>query len=347
MSPHRATMDGESLITPQMFAERDAAAAARAETEALQTAKVQIALLLRTVQKRIENAKDAGAATMLLNTELDKLRSSVSQDVWRSLIPIAQDHPINAFLQQDPFTAWSCDKPRGYSGDAGLIDIIYHHPCQDELVASATPLGRAIYEVSANATAAVAARERRDILARHVDRIAAERGADAEVLAVAAGHLREAELSTALKEGRLKRWVALDQDPISIGSVTRDYAGTAVEAVNGSVKGLLGSSYNLGTFDLVYAAGLYDYLPRAVAVRLTRKCLRLLKPGGMFLFANYHVSLPDEAYMEAFMNWELILRSQEEMWDIVNASADRNEVEAKVESGVHGALLYATMTKRP
>ncbi|TIQ14999.1 MAG: hypothetical protein E5X54_38475, partial [Mesorhizobium sp.] len=57
-----------------------------------------------------------------------------------------------------------------------------------------------------------------------------------EVLAIAAGHLREANRSTALRDGGLKRWVALDQDPQSVGLITRDFQGTAVEAIDGSVR---------------------------------------------------------------------------------------------------------------
>ena len=78
---------------------------------------------------------------------------------------------------------------------------------------------------------------------------------DLEVLTIAAGHLREADASEALREGRIKRWVALDQDPLSVGSITRDFSGKPVEASDGSVRGLLDNAYELGQFDLIYAAG--------------------------------------------------------------------------------------------
>src|SRR5690606_4210187 len=115
-------------------------------------------------------------------------------------------------------------------------------------------------------------------LARYVDELAAERGGETEILTVASGHLREAERSASLRDGKIRRWVALDQDPLSVGLVARDLSDQGIEAIDGSVKGLLGGSHNLGTFDFVYSAGLYDYLPRAVAVRLTRKCFQMLKP---------------------------------------------------------------------
>src|SRR4051794_29103960 len=34
-------------------------------------------------------------------------------------------HPVTRIIHQDPFTAWSYRKPRGYAGDAWLLDFIY------------------------------------------------------------------------------------------------------------------------------------------------------------------------------------------------------------------------------
>lgn len=149
-----------------------------------------------------------------------------------------------------------------------------------------------------------------------------------------------------MRDGGLKRWIALDQDPLSIGSITRDFHGTAISAIDGSVRGVLNNAYGLGEFDLVYAAGLYDYLPRAVAIKLTRKCMSMLKPGGSFLFANFSDEVWDVGYMETFMHWTLILRTEAEMWDIVNASVDRNKVDAEVFYGENRTIIYGRLTKR-
>ena len=165
-------------------------------------------------------------------------------------------------------------------------------------------------------------------------------------LTIAAGHLREADRSTALASGSIRRWVALDQAPLSIGSITRDFAGTSIEAIDGSVRGILTNAYKLGQFDFVYAAGLYDYLPANVAIKLTRKCLQMLKPEGVFLFANFAQDIGVDGYMETFMNWALLLRSEADMWDIINASVDRNAVDARVEFGENRNVVYGIVEKR-
>ncbi len=152
-------------------------------------------------------------------------------------------------------------------------------------------------------------------------------------------------MSHALSAGAIRRWVALDQDPISVGTVARDFAGTSVEGVNGSVKSLIGGRHALGMFDFVYAAGLYDYLPDAVAVRLTRKCISMLKPGGTFLFANFSPETDVDGYMETFMNWALLLRSEREMGSIASESVTGNDMKVSVWSGSNRSIVYCEIQR--
>nr|WP_245262959.1 class I SAM-dependent methyltransferase [Mesorhizobium australicum] len=259
---------------------------------------------------------------------------------------MAQNHPIQKYFLEDPLTHWSFTKPRGYSGDAQLLDYIYCDPHVAESVASASEVGKALYSHTQNVPSCVAARERRDLLTRYVDETAARNGPETEVLAIAAGHLREANRSAALAEGGLKRWVALDQDPQSVGLIARDFQGTAVEAIDGSVRTVLTRGHKLGKFDLIYASGLYDYLQHNVAVKLTKTCLQMLKPNGTFLFANYAEGTPDAGYRETFMDWVLLLRSEVDMWNIINASVDRNAVDAQVYFGENRNVLYGVIHKR-
>lgn len=338
-------LDGKSLITNETIA----AGLGRSlddRSEAFETARAELALILHTTQQQIGLQRAPAEIIRPLMARLEAMRLRVHVDVWRALAPIIQNHPIFDYFLEDPLTRWSFEKPRGYSGDAQLLDYIYCDPHVAESIESASETGKALYGYTKDVPSCVAARERRDLLTRYVDEIATERGTQSEVLAIAAGHLREANRSRALLEGRLKRWVALDQDPQSVGLIARDFAGTAVETVDGSVRTLLARGHRLGRFDLVYAAGLYDYLQDKVAVKLTKTCLGMLKPGGTFLFANYAEGNPDAGYRETFMNWVLLLRSEAEMWNIINASVDRNEVESRVFFGENRNVLYAEVKKR-
>lgn len=338
--------DGESLITPDMIASKASARRSAPEAEQLATAEVQLALMLQIVERRFRAGIQPGETIHYLVGELNKLRRNLPAAVWQALVPMAQNHPVARFVHQDPFTRRSFEKPRGYSGDAGLLDFIYRHESAADELSRATALGQALYAYTSASPATAAVRERRDLLARHIDEIASTRDGDLEILTVAAGHLREAEISVAMRERQIKRWVALDQDPMSIGAILRDKAGSCIDPMHGSVKGLLSDTYPLGNFDFVYAAGLYDYLPFEVAVKLTKKCLEALKPKGVYLFANFHDDIPDDGYMETFMNWSLILRSEADVQAIVDASIDRNLFDARVESGENGNIVYAFITRR-
>ncbi len=346
MNELQPVLDGESLITPAAVAADIASLHPAHDRDQLAIATAELGLVLHTARQWFEGGSDP-VQTMRWTVEaLHKLRRKVAAGVWRALVPQAQEHPVAEYFHRDPFTRWSFRKPRGYSGDARLLDFIYQHENVQQDVAEASPIGQSLYAYSKYYPSCVAVRERRDLLTRQVDAIADERGEGTEVLTIAAGHLREADNSAALRDGRISRWVALDQDPMSVGSVARDFAGTRVEAIDGSVRGLLTDAYKLGTFDFVYSAGLYDYLTDAVAIRLTKRCMKMLKPGGTLLFANFSPELTDDGYMETFMDWTLLLRSEADMWSIVNASVDRNAVDASVFFGENRNIVYAVIRKR-
>ena len=139
------------------------------------------------------------------------------------------------------------------------------------------------------------------------------------MLAVAAGHLREVELSGAVRGGKLTEFVAFDQDDASLEVVSRDYGHLGVTAQSGSVRGILGGKAMLGQYDFVYAAGLYDYRSAPVAAALTCRLFELTRPGGLLLIPNFLTGNLDAGYMEAFMDWHLIYRSQDDMRELAAA----------------------------
>lgn len=345
MQSTKTHIDEQSMITPALVAKFGRGASQAVDEVKLREKRAQLALVLELARQRFERHDNTSETVARLAADLHDLRVSSGDVVWKHLIPIAQGHPVSQYLQQDPFTHWSFSKPRGYSGDAGLLDIIYQHPAADDVIAAASSLGSEIFDYTVQASTSVAARERREILAREVD-AAADTTENAEVLAVACGYLRESELSAAFKGGKLGRWVALDQDADSVDVVAAANKDTAIVPMVGNVSGLMRRTYDLGTFDLVYASGLYDYLPYAVAVRLTQRLVDMLKPGGAYLFANYSDEIRTDGYMETFMDWPLILRADVDMWQIANAAVDRNKVDVDVFYGENRNIVYTRIRKK-
>ena len=242
---------------------------------------------------------------------------------WKAYSRACLDHPICRLLHQDPFTFRAFAKPRGYAGDAVMMDYIYGMGDAYRAAQAATPLGRAIFQYMDTRPSARAVRYRRHLLAGLIDR-SAGRGS-ARVLALAAGHLREVELSAAMQTGNVQEFVALDQDEASLSVVDRDYARLGVWSASGSVRQILSRRAKLGQYDLVYAAGLFDYLTAPVAAALTCRMFEMVRPGGMMLIANFLSGIRDAGYMEAFMDWRLIYRNRSDMIALA-AALPRNSV---------------------
>lgn len=246
----------------------------------------------------------------ILHSGLNKLRKTLPEKEWQQYVRThARNHPIRELLHQDPFTARSFKKPRGYAGDAELIDYIYG---EGQWPSQASALGQEICQFLNQQPSAVSVRERRQLLSAQLD-LLAEGIEKPRVLSVACGHLREALLSRAVSEDRIAELVAFDQDPESLAVVTRDLAGRRVTPVQGSVRSLLAGKHNLGDFNFVYSAGLFDYLADRLASRLVAQMFSMLRPGGKLWVANFCKHLSEAGYMESFMDWWLILRDEPEV----------------------------------
>jgi hypothetical protein len=63
----------------------------------------------------------------------------------------------------------------------------------------------------------------------------------------------------------------------------------------------------------VYAAGLYDYLSQSFATRLTKVMFDMLRSGGKLLVANFVPNHAEVGYMETFMQWHLIYRTEHKL----------------------------------
>jgi len=126
-----------------------------------------------------------------LMVTLDRVRAASSGGEWHRLVGNAREHSLFELLMQDPYTARAYQKPRGYAGDAVMLDYVYgrrgsYHD------AGVTDLGMAIHAYSAGASPpARAVRWRRDWIASQIETSMIAAGRPVKVLSLACGHLRE------------------------------------------------------------------------------------------------------------------------------------------------------------
>jgi len=76
-----------------------------------------------------------------------------------------------------------------------------------------------------------------------------------------------------------------------------------------------------GGYDLVYCAGLFDYVSDRVCRRLVELFYSWLAPGGLVLVTNVNAAKPFRHSMDYILEWHLICRNRLQMQGLVPDAA--------------------------
>ena len=300
---------------------------------------------LRDTLDRAQRLMLEGAAEDGMHLLIDGLRDvrQRSGSDWPNRVAHeVMPHPVCALVNGCPFTRHAHAQPRGYAGDAELMDYIYGlHPASNAIP---DEISRRIHAVALQSAAPRAVRHRRERLAAAIDE-AAERHVAPQVLAIAAGHLREWHLSHAARAGAVASFVALDQDPSSVSLVHAELGSLGVSAVKGSVRELLAGRRIYRDRTLTYAAGLFDYLPDPTARRLVHLMHDTLTVGGRMLIANFQHDIRDVGYMESFMRWHLIYRSVQQTAELFDGLPAASRATLTLDEDPARNVVYAQVMR--
>lgn len=222
---------------------------------------------------------------------------------WDEVRATLRDHPLHATLLQDPFCRRSNERPRGYPGDAVLIDFLY----EQRHGQSTTALGDEMFTITTASQGAEGVRQRR----AYAEAMLAEAWRKGErVLVLAGGHLREADPLIGRDLGNV---MVVDQDPASLEYIRRNH-GERIGLTEANVFRYLRQAASEGErFDLVYTLGLTDYLDTRQMELLHRLMKGCLAPGGRIVLANFLPSHLGVGWMDAVMDWQLIYRDETEL----------------------------------
>ena len=111
---------------------------------------------------------------------------------------------------------------------------------------------------------------------------------------------------------------------------TRHHRETGIEFQKRSVHQLLKdaskpvSDLQSGQYDMVYCAGLFDYMSDRICKRLMNVFYDMLAPGGLLLATNVDASKPFRHSMELILEWHLICRSPAQMRALIPDRAPAN-----------------------
>lgn len=227
----------------------------------------------------------------------------VNNTQWTEARTALHAHPLHALLMEDPYSARAAGKPRGYAGDAELIDLAYN-----QLPPTGTTNRAAeMFDYSVRFQASEGLRQRRDYAAGRVTKAWAD---GKRICALACGHLREAG---SLIGKDVSNITAIDQDRLSLNVVRANHGDTITTHEANVIHFLRGAAKRGETFDLIYTLGLTDYFDDRAMSLLHRLMNACLAPGGEIMIANF---VPDHlavGWMDAVMDWHLIYRNEADM----------------------------------
>ena len=259
-----------------------------------------------------------------------------------------QLHPL---LLASPFLLRTFQKPLGYAGDYGMVNMIVRDPREGDSLFAKIINVWFLHQAPAEA--------HRNRIVYLMDRIseatiqAKAAGRKARILSLGCGPA--GEVQRFLKEKHFSdhaEFTLLDfsEETLAytqsvIEQVKRDhqrnttchYVKKSVIQIFKEAGGKLESSW-LNHYDFVYCAGLFDYLSDAFCHRLSNILYDWVMPGGLFVSTNVDSSNPRRLTMEYIMEWTLIYRNGAELAALKPDAVA--EADCSVTSDVTGVNIY-------
>lgn len=274
-----------------------------------------------------------------LFVDLRDARFRLGSEAWPVYVAdTCLKHPVRDLLHRDPITWRAFSKPRGYAGDAGTIDLIYY---PEQYLREMSGETAVLYSYTSSSPSSRAVRNRRAFTAASIDDAVACGGT--RVLSVACGHMRELDLIQ--RDTTAASFIALDQDESSLAVLASDYGTFDVKPVAGSIGKILRRKFAESDFDLIYSTGLFDYLDERVGRLLVSRLFELLSPGGARTIANFTPDTRDIGYMEGFMAWNLIYRTESDLLALASQLPFEQVGDLATTRDETGSVVFLSLTK--
>jgi extracellular factor (EF) 3-hydroxypalmitic acid methyl ester biosynthesis protein len=234
---------------------------------------------------------------------------------------------FTSIIEGVPFAHRAYNKPLGYAGDYGLMVMLYEY--QD--------IGDTLFEkfhhrAACNQPSAIANKNRVELLAQIMQLAYSQKNSPYfQVTSLACGPGREFHIlleDTVFQPDSKVKFILVDQEAQALEYASSDLRRLAQKKCDLDLT-VLQEDVVLGTIkkkpftkefvnsDLIISAGLFDYLSNRVAAKLVETLLNFLAPDGELIIGNVSDKNPDRFSMDYFMEWNLILRSPEQLLQLV------------------------------
>ena len=264
-----------------------------------------------------------------------------------------QLHPL---LFCSPWVYRTVSKPLGYAGDYEMVNMMLRDPLE-----GASLFAKIVNYCFINQGPVLAHRNRIDCLLKTLveEALRTQRaGRGLRVLSIGCGPA--IEVQRFLAQSPLA--AAATFDLLDFNDQTLQHTGQAiaeagrrgghppasVRLVRKSVQQIVKEASRsnrtpaAGLYDLVYCAGLFDYLTDQVCRRLMDVMFNWLAPGGLLLATNVAPSNPLRYGMEHMLNWNLVYRTPPQMLALKPQGAAED---ARVKSEMTGVNIWVEVRK--
>ncbi len=234
------------------------------------------------------------------------------------------------YLMRSRFAERSYYKPKGYAGDFLMMEHIYENTAKGD-----GKIGKILDGWTLQRPGSKAIRGRRILMKQQLNLLSKQRLKESnrfEVMNLACGPSRE--LFDFLKECDYTE--KIEALCIDIDTEALHYSNQNVNNFphNASIRymaenlvkwGLGKVSRDIGTKDLIYSAGLFDYLEPRLFCKLVDRCHQHLKPGGSLLIGNF-APYEDMLFMDHMLHWKLIYRTRKELTELFSKTKFRTGI---------------------
>lgn len=208
------------------------------------------------------------------------------------------------------------DKPFGYPGDFVVMNYIYDHH-------TGKMFGKTLYEMLINSYTCGLPISRSNVVRKEfyknkISEVDSKRRSS-RVMSVGGGSLRElTELISAEKLDGMVNFTSIDFEKRAIeyvknkmSSFPNDLADRlSLDFIYMDVRDIIRrKELGAGEQDLIYAAGIFDYLGERISRRLLKNLFEDLKPGGELYLCNISDKNTHRAYYETLGDWIMFHRN--------------------------------------
>ncbi|MBE7498248.1 MAG: class I SAM-dependent methyltransferase [Verrucomicrobiaceae bacterium] len=286
--------------------------------------------ILPAVAPLLERLESAGRAIA------QELRPAHGSYIKRQL------HPL---VLCSPFVYRTFQKPLGYAGDYEMVSMMLRDPYE-----GSSMFAKLVNRVILGMPAAEAHRNRivylSERLHEETGRMASQ-GKVARIFNLGCGPAQEVQNFLANDDHCDNAdLLLLDFNDETIANTTRileDLRGrhrrrTGLKLVKRSVHQILkdssraGAGFEVGNYDFVYCAGLFDYLSDRICRRLLEVFYDLLAPGGLLVATNVDSSNPSRVWMEYVVDWHLVYRDKEQFAKLAPDRAPPGSAQVKADA---------------